>query len=153
MRHARILVASVLLALSWGLMGTTCSQNVQLDPAGPYRGDVALYRIDKEIIDTDAYFDELEEWSTRNAAYVAAHQNIANFVASMRERRSQWIAQALAARDVFARTRTIGDWNTLTGKLDILRGVLAEARLLLLVGSPPEVAPTPTVQPSTPVES
>lgn len=126
-----LLLLVAIFAMGFGGCGTPR----QLDPAGPYQGDVALWAADGIILDADALLGDIEALAERNPAVVAANPSLAEFVAKVRAGRTKWIAEALAARDLYARTKAVGDLSTLQGKVDALRLLLTEAQRMLLAAA------------------
>lgn len=126
--HALCLVAVVTL------LGSGCASTgqQQLDPTGIYQGDKVLYDADGAILEADRIFDEIEGVATRNAAYVSTHAGAAAFVAKIVSGRAGWIRSAIAARDTYARTKSAADLSSLQGQVDFLRGLLEQARPMLL---------------------
>jgi len=115
------LVASTFLLI----LPQGCSTTRDLDPAGVYAGDRPLYEADRAILEAKDAFGMILEWAARNAGYIASDESAAEFVASVRDNRKQWLRDAIAARDAYELIRGPEQLSTLDGKLAILTRALA----------------------------
>lgn len=111
------------------------TQNRDLDPTGPYGGDKILYEADNLILQVSAIFNDIEDLAQRNPGFVGTNEDFRNFVNQLRSDKKQWLTEALAARDLYAQTKSQVDLKSLEGKLAFLRQILIQANRYLITQS------------------
>lgn len=140
MKPKHLALLAVLLAPLF--VAATCSPQHPLDPVGPYQGDTVLYDLDGAIEETTAVFDMVVAWAERNAAYVAAHDNIAQQVARIRAeldgspQPQETLTRLFAARDAYVAARTAAHTEAARKEIALARTAIDAARILLTTATP-----------------
>jgi hypothetical protein len=120
---------TLMLAFMATLFAGCATKDRGLDPSGVYGGDKILYEADAAILEAKDGLDAILAWADRNAAYIATDEDAAGFVESVRDNRSRWLREALAARDAYELVKGQEQLGTLQGKLAILSRALALYRM------------------------
>lgn len=133
--------ALAILALPLALILAGCpSTSRTLDPAGPYAGDRLLYELDGVIVEATQTFSDVIAWADRNAAYVAAHDNIAEQVAKVRAELdgvphpTETLTRLHTLRDAYKASKATP--TEVNDAMATARVFLETARLLLTVQTP-----------------
>lgn len=122
-------VSLILFAL---LFSGCVTQQRDLDPIGPYQGDKILFEADNLILQASDIFKDIENLAQRNPGFVGTNGDFRNFVNQLRFEKKQWLTEALAARDLYAQTKSQVDLKSLEGKLAFLRQILIQANRYLI---------------------
>lgn len=125
------LINTSLILLTFIFSGCV-TQNRDLDPSGPYQGDKILYEADNLILQASDIFKDIEDLAQRNPGFVGTNDEFRDFVNNIRTDKKQWLTEVLAARDLYALTKSQADLKTLEGKLLFLRQILIQANRYLI---------------------
>jgi len=131
MKVLKLSFALILAAVSVGLLANGCAS---LDPAGPYKGDAALYQADGAITSSYELVHAFVKWEQERRPALASTPEITYYADYCREHSKEWVRTALALRDAYA-TAPNGDPAALNQALAVLREAAAQAAKYLLAAT------------------
>jgi hypothetical protein len=97
-------------------------QSITLDPAGPYKGDVTLYKADLAIKQAYAITDAFLRYEEANRATVS--ESVRRMADEVREEAPIALGDAVAMRDVYATIKTSVPADRLAMSLAILQHLI-----------------------------
>lgn len=104
----------------------------QLDPSGPYHGDLILYQADGVIVDLDRAYDEFTALALRHPAFFTSNEKAASLFAQITvERDGIWesdevLAALFMARDAYVHARDGASHANLRGAIQAARAFIME---------------------------
>jgi hypothetical protein len=104
--------------------GMTCRQ---LDPAGVYQGDSALYESELAINTSYDIVHTFVDWELKNRAALAKYPEIGKSAIRLRRDYKGWHESAIALHDVYEANKTDENRTKLMNAVGLLRKALEEA--------------------------
>lgn len=106
----------------------------QLDPSGPYHGDLILYQVDGVIVDLDTAYDEFEALAARNPGFFGSNEKAAALLDRIKiERDGIWesnevLASLFMARDAYVHARDGTSHSNLRLAIQAARAFIMEIK-------------------------